>query len=191
SRQNNALLDLGMWRNGNYAVACLLIFVVGIVLFATLALLPPYLSQIVHYPVMDIGLLLAPRGVGTMLGMMLVGRLLGRIDARWPIFTGMLLTAGSLYFMCQFGVAVSRSDVVWIGFRPRPRPCKKPIQPTSLRDTSTPNWHMKYSEPAVSSMPVKIGQRASIRPSKRPTSIIPSMVPTPRGASSRPMSMTG
>ena len=115
-RENAALLDLGLWRNGNFAVACLLIFVVGIVLFATLALLPPYLSQIVHYPVMDIGLLLAPRGVGTMLGMMLVGRLLGRIDARWPIFTGMLLTAGSLYFMCQFGVDVSRSDVVWIGF---------------------------------------------------------------------------
>jgi DHA2 family multidrug resistance protein len=116
-RENkHALLDLGLWRNGNFAVACLLIFVVGIVLFATLALLPPYLSQIVHYPVMDIGLLLAPRGVGTMLGMMLVGRLLGRIDARWPILTGMLLTAGSLHFMCQFGVDVSRSDVIWIGF---------------------------------------------------------------------------
>jgi DHA2 family multidrug resistance protein len=114
--REHALLDLGMWRNGNYAVACLLIFVVGIVLFATLALLPPYLSQIVHYPVMDIGLLLAPRGVGTMIGMMLVGRLSGRIDARWPILTGMLLTVGSLYFMCQFGVDVSRVDVVWIGF---------------------------------------------------------------------------
>src|SRR6185503_4246394 len=98
----HALLDLGLWRNGNYAVASLLIFVVGIVLFATLALMPPYLSQIAHFPVMDIGLLLAPRGIGTMLGMMLVGRLIGRIDARWPILTGMLLTATSLHFMTAF-----------------------------------------------------------------------------------------
>jgi DHA2 family multidrug resistance protein len=113
--REHALLDLGLWRNGNFAVACLLIFVIGIVLFSTLALLPPYLSQLMHFPVLDIGLLLAPRGVGTMLGMMLVGRLLGRIDARWPIVVGMLLTIASLYFMTHFGVEVSRFDVVWIG----------------------------------------------------------------------------
>jgi DHA2 family multidrug resistance protein len=110
-----ALLDLGLFRNGNFAVACLLIFVIGIVLFSTLALLPPYLSQLMHYPVLDIGLLLAPRGVGTMFGMMLVGRLLGRMDARWPIVVGVAMTAASLYFMTGFGVEVSRFDVVWIG----------------------------------------------------------------------------
>src|SRR5205085_12637426 len=53
---------------------------------------------------------------GTRLGMMVGGRLIGRIDARWRILIGMLLTAGSLYFMCGFGVDVSRTDVVWIGF---------------------------------------------------------------------------
>ncbi len=47
--------------------------------------------------------------------MMLVGRLLGRMDARWPILVGMLLTSASLYFMTRFGVEVSRFDVVWIG----------------------------------------------------------------------------
>jgi DHA2 family multidrug resistance protein len=114
--REHALLDLGLWRNANFALASLLIFVVGIVLFATLALLPPYLSQIAHYPILDIGLLLAPRGVGTMLGMILVGRLIGRVDARWPILVGMLLTAGSLHFMTEFGVDISRSDVIWIGF---------------------------------------------------------------------------
>jgi DHA2 family multidrug resistance protein len=109
------LLDLGLLRNGNFAVSVMLIFVVGIVLFSTLALLPPYLSQLMHYPVLDIGLLLAPRGMGTMVGMMVVGRLLGRVDARWPIVTGILMTAVSLYFMTHFGVEVSNFDVVWIG----------------------------------------------------------------------------
>jgi DHA2 family multidrug resistance protein len=109
------LLDLGLLRNSNFAVSVMLIFVVGIVLFSTLALLPPYLSQIMHYPVLDIGLLLAPRGVGTMAGMMIVGRLLGRIDARWPIMVGIVMTGASLYFMTKFGVEVSNFDVVWIG----------------------------------------------------------------------------
>jgi DHA2 family multidrug resistance protein len=68
-----------------------------------------------HYPVFDIGLLLAPRGIGTMFGMMLVGRLLGRIDARWPIAVGMAMTAASLHFMGGFGPAVERADVAWIG----------------------------------------------------------------------------
>ncbi len=113
--RHGALLDLGLWRNRNFAVGCLLIFVIGIVLFSTLALLPPYLSQLMHYPVLDIGLLLAPRGVGTMLGMMVVGRLIGRMDARWPILVGMILTVFSLYLMTKFGLQVSRSDVVWIG----------------------------------------------------------------------------
>jgi DHA2 family multidrug resistance protein len=113
--REHALLDLGMLRNGNFAVGCGLIFVVGVVLFATLALLPPFLSRIMHYPVFDIGLLLAPRGVGTMLGMLLVGRIVGRIDARWPIAAGMGLTALSLQLMAGFGPEVARADVVWIG----------------------------------------------------------------------------
>ena len=78
----------GRWPS--FAAYVISFFVIGIVLFSTLALLPPYLSQLMHYPVLNIGLLLAPRGIGTMIGMMVVGRLLGRIDARWPIAVGIV-----------------------------------------------------------------------------------------------------
>ena len=55
----------------------------GIVLFATMALLPPYLQNLMGYPVVTTGLLMAPRGVGTLVAMMTVGRLLARgVDAR-------------------------------------------------------------------------------------------------------------
>lgn len=115
NRREQALLDLGLWKNGNFAVGCVLIFVVGIVLFATLALLPPYLSSLMHYPVLTIGLVLAPRGAGTMLSMMVSGRLLGKVDARWLILTGMVLMALSLHGMTAFGTEVSMSAVVWLG----------------------------------------------------------------------------
>jgi DHA2 family multidrug resistance protein len=113
--RDHALLDLGMLRNTNFAVGCGLIFVVGVVLFATLALLPPFLARLQGYPVYDIGLLLAPRGVGTMFGMLVVGRLVGRVDARWPIATGMAMTALSLQLMGGFGPEITRNSVVWIG----------------------------------------------------------------------------
>jgi len=115
NRRERALLDLGLFRNTNFAIGCLLIFVIGIVLFATLALLPPYLSSLMDYPVLTIGLVLAPRGVGTMLSMMIVGRLLGRIDARWPIATGLALMAFSLHGMAGFGTEAAMADVVWLG----------------------------------------------------------------------------
>ncbi len=114
-RGDRALLDLGLLRNGNFAVGCALIFIVGIVLFATLALLPPYLSSLMNYPTLTIGLVLAPRGVGTMFSMMLVGRLLGRIDARWPIMLGMVLMVVSLYGMSHFGAVASMSSIIWLG----------------------------------------------------------------------------
>jgi DHA2 family multidrug resistance protein len=85
------------------------------VLFATLALLPPYLSTLMNYPVLTIGLVLAPRGVGTMFSMMVVGRLLGRIDARWPILVGMGLMVFSLHGMTQFGPNASMHAIIWLG----------------------------------------------------------------------------
>ncbi len=115
NRRDRALLDLGLLGNRNFAVGCVLIFVVGIVLFATLALMPPYLNTLMHYPVLTIGMVLAPRGVGTMFTMMLVGRMLGRVDARIPILVGMGLMVLSLHGMSQFGTEASIDAVVWLG----------------------------------------------------------------------------
>lgn len=115
NKREHALLDLSLLKNGNFAVGCALIFIVGIVLFATLALLPPYLSTLMNYPVLTIGLVLAPRGVGTMFTMMLVGRMLGRVDARIPILVGMGLMVLSLHGMTEFGPTASMSSIIWLG----------------------------------------------------------------------------
>ncbi|GGD44155.1 MDR family MFS transporter [Pseudoxanthomonas indica] len=115
NKREHALLDLSLLKNGNFAVGCALIFIVGIVLFATLALLPPYLSTLMNYPVLTIGLVLAPRGIGTMFTMMLVGRMLGRVDARIPILVGMGLMVISLHGMTLFGPTASMSSIIWLG----------------------------------------------------------------------------
>ena len=104
-----------LFRDRNYVTGVAFIFVVGIILLATLALLPPYLQQWKGYPVVTTGLVLMPRGIGTMIAMMLVGRLLKTVDARYLILLGMGLISFSLWEMSGFNLQVSRGDIIRTG----------------------------------------------------------------------------
>ena len=108
-------IEPGLFRNRNFAAGLFMIFVVGIILLATLALLPPFLQGLMGFPVLTTGYVLAPRGIGTMVAMILVGRLIGRLDARLLIFTGICLTALSLWEMSGFTPDVSIATVVRTG----------------------------------------------------------------------------
>ena len=114
--KNQPFVNLGLLRDRNFAAANIFIFAVGVVLFATLALLPPYLGTLMNYPVVDIGLLLMPRGVGTLISMILVGVLLGRgTDPRLPALAGLLLTVWSLYLMAHFTADMPTGPIIWSG----------------------------------------------------------------------------
>ncbi len=98
------------------------IFVLGVVLFATMALLPPYLQNLMNYPVVTTGILLAPRGIGTLFAMMVVGRLLARgADARALAGIGMVLTAYSLWQMVHWGIEVPQWRIIECGVIQGPR----------------------------------------------------------------------
>ncbi len=108
-------LEPALFQDRNFAVGLLLIFMVGVVLLATLALLPPFLQNLMGLPVLTTGYVLAPRGLGTMIAMMLVGRLIGRIDTRLLILFGLGMTAFSLHRMSGFTTDVPLSAIVWTG----------------------------------------------------------------------------
>ena len=99
----------------NYVTGLVFIFVVGVILFATRALLPPMLQNLMNYPVATAGLVVAPSGLGTMFAMMLAGRLLGRIDLRFILFSGLALTAFSLWQMSGYAIVLSERNIVWPG----------------------------------------------------------------------------
>jgi DHA2 family multidrug resistance protein len=99
----------------NFAVGLAAGFAVGLVLLATTTLLPPFLQGLLGYPILDIGLVLAPRGAGTMLAMLAVGRIGDRIDPRLLIALGLLLTAGSLHHMAGFDTDVGAAELAWTG----------------------------------------------------------------------------
>lgn len=108
-------LELKMFTDTNLITGLVLIFIIGIVLLAGLALMPPMLQHILGYPIVTTGLVLAPRGVGTMISMIVVGRLVQRVDARILMFVGLSLTAYSLYQMTGFSPQMGRAPVVISG----------------------------------------------------------------------------
>ena len=95
-------IEPALFRDRNFSVGLVCIFIVGVILLATMALLPPFMQNLMGYPVIDVGVLLAPRGVGTMLAMITVGRLSGKVDARYQVALGLLLTSLSMWEMTQF-----------------------------------------------------------------------------------------
>ncbi|WP_148714205.1 DHA2 family efflux MFS transporter permease subunit [Chitinolyticbacter meiyuanensis] len=108
---NRALL-----RDRNFVTGLVFAFIVGVILYATMALLPSLLQGLLGYPVIDTGLITAPSGVGTMIAMVLVGRLIHRFDIRAIMALGFALTAFSLWQMSTMTLEMGESLIVWSGF---------------------------------------------------------------------------
>jgi DHA2 family multidrug resistance protein len=89
--------------------------VTGVLLLAGLALLPPLLQRLYGYSVLQSGYLTTPRGVGTLISMMVAGRITGKVDARLLIFTGIGLMALSLYQMTGFTLEMSSRPIIVSG----------------------------------------------------------------------------
>jgi MFS transporter, DHA2 family, multidrug resistance protein len=92
-------IQFAIFRDRNFVGGCVFMAVMGLVLFSTMALSSPYLQNVIGYPIITAGLLLATRGCGTFVAMMLVGRFMKYIEARTLIIAGLALMALSLFFM--------------------------------------------------------------------------------------------
>jgi MFS transporter, DHA2 family, multidrug resistance protein len=104
-----------LFRDRNFAAGTLFIAIIGLTYYASMALQPPYLQGLMNYPVVTAGLVMGPRGIGTMAAMMLVGRLVGRVDTRLLLAIGLGLTAWSFYAMTGWTPDVSQTEIVAIG----------------------------------------------------------------------------
>jgi DHA2 family multidrug resistance protein len=92
-------IQFAIFKDRNFVGGCVFMAVIGLVLFSTMALSSPYLQNVIGYPIITAGLLLASRGCGTFVAMMLVGRMMRYIEARTLIIAGLSLTCLSLYYV--------------------------------------------------------------------------------------------
>jgi DHA2 family multidrug resistance protein len=115
-------IQFAIFKDRNFIGGCVFMAVMGLVLFSTMALSSPYLQNVIGYPIITAGLLLASRGCGTFVAMMLVGRMMRYIEARTLIIVGLSLTGLSLFYITgwtdQTGVPeiVTLSVVQGFGF---------------------------------------------------------------------------
>jgi DHA2 family multidrug resistance protein len=108
-------LNRDLLRDRNFVAGNVLMFFVGVIMFATLALQPTMLQQSMNYPVATAGLVIAPRGIGTMVSMFLIGRIINLVDNRLLILSGLALTALSLYQMSGFALVMDMQPVIVSG----------------------------------------------------------------------------
>ena len=111
----DTFIDPRIFADRNFVTGLVFIFVIGIILLASLALLPPMLSRLFNHSTVLTGLIMAPRGVGTMISMIVVGRLVQKVDARFLVVTGLLLTAWSLHDMAGFSPQMDDTLIIWSG----------------------------------------------------------------------------
>jgi len=115
TRPEKSFFDYRLLKNGNYATGITFIFIVGLVLYATRALLPTMLEDLLGYPVATTGLVTAPSGIGTMAAMLFAGRIMGRVDLRLLLLAGFGITSFGLWQMTGYSFDISQNDVIWPG----------------------------------------------------------------------------
>ncbi len=109
------LFERAMFTDRNFATSLVFMAVTGVLLLAGLALLPPLLQNMYGYSVLQSGFLTAPRGVGTLISMLIAGRLTGKVDARLLVGIGVVLMGVSLYMMTGFAIDQPSRPVIVSG----------------------------------------------------------------------------
>ena len=112
---NRPFIPLALFKDRNFASATMFGFFVGVLMFATLALLPPMLETLMGYPVVTTGLVTMPRGVGSLISMFIVGRMINRVDTRLMVGIGLTLSSISLLGMSGFSLQMDSRLVVTMG----------------------------------------------------------------------------
>jgi len=112
-RAKEPIVDLRILKNRNFAVGTLLMTAMGIVLYGTIALLPLFLQTLMGYPAVASGMAVSPRGFGSIASMILVGRLIGKIDGRFLVMFGFLVLGYATFMFSDINLSVSSASITW------------------------------------------------------------------------------
>jgi DHA2 family multidrug resistance protein len=114
--KDRSFVSLDLLKSSNFIASSLLMLAVGWILSGTLALMPSMMQDLMNYPVFTSGWMMAPRGFGTMLAMIFVGRTINKIDGRLFIAIGFALTAASLWQMTGYSLYMGSWPIIFASF---------------------------------------------------------------------------
>jgi MFS transporter, DHA2 family, multidrug resistance protein len=105
-RQKRPVVDLHLLRNSNFAITNAMMFSVGIVLYGSTVLIPQYLQGLMGYSAQLAGMALSPGGFAIIVLMPMMGMMMKKVQARWLIMIGFLISAAAFYHMSNITTAV-------------------------------------------------------------------------------------
>jgi MFS transporter, DHA2 family, multidrug resistance protein len=110
------VVDLHVFKDRTYSTGVFLMTTLGFVLYGSLVLLPIMLQTLLGYPSLQAGIAMAPRGMGSMLGMPVIGMLIGKIDSRKLVALGLTMGAVTLIWLGQLNLNAGYWDFFWPQF---------------------------------------------------------------------------
>ena len=110
------VVDLRVFKVRSYATGVFLMTTLGFVLYGSLVLLPIMLQTLLGYPSLQAGIAMAPRGLGSLIGMPAVGLLIGKIDPRKMVAAGLVAGALTLFWLGQLNLNAGYWDIFWPQF---------------------------------------------------------------------------
>ena len=111
--KGHTLFDIRIFADRNFGTACFVVAALGLGMFGGMVIQPILLERLLAYPIVTTGLVMAPRGIATGISMLIVGRLVSKMDARILVAIGMLLSAGGSYAMTNYSLDINKFWVIW------------------------------------------------------------------------------
>jgi len=110
------IVQLHALLNPSFRMGTVITGLFGVLLYGVTAFMPLFLQTLLGYSAMDSGLAVSPRGLGSMLAMLMVGMLIGRFDARALLAVGMAIFGVSTLMLSRVNLGIAIGDVAWPNF---------------------------------------------------------------------------
>ena len=105
------IVQLRVLHDRNFSVGILITTVYGGVLYGVTALLPLFLQTLLGYSALASGLAVSPRGIGSMISMVLVGVIISYVDDRLLLACGFLILGLSTLMLSRVNLEISTASV--------------------------------------------------------------------------------
>jgi DHA2 family multidrug resistance protein len=110
------VVSLRVFKDRTYSTGVFLMTILGFVLYGSLVLLPIWLQTLLGYPAVEAGIAMAPRGIGSFIGMTVIGRIMHKFDPRKFLALGLLVGAWTLYQLSRLNMDAGYWDFFWPQF---------------------------------------------------------------------------
>jgi MFS transporter, DHA2 family, multidrug resistance protein len=111
-RSDHPIVNLHVLRDRNLGIGALLMLLVGAILYGTTAVLPQFLQNLLGYTAYQAGLVMSPRGIGSIIASIISGRIISRIDGRKWMVTGLVLLSVSMWWFGGFNLDINPHTIV-------------------------------------------------------------------------------